>query len=170
MTWLITSLVQSTFSLCLLTYRGKDHWLLWAFSVIQRNKPKRDHGHVPTAPRALRTPALLGMKSLVLSGFLVVYAKGISSKHVFIFKLGFFLKFGFISRHHNPNIHVRMNTCSDPDDLNRKPVLPWQSYEVSQKTWSVFSREKYLLNSTFSQRESTVPAWIIATCSSFLKF
>lgn len=88
-------------------------------------------GLLTTVPRALRTPALLGMKPLVLSGFLVLYAKGVSPKHVFISKHGFFLKFGFTSRHHNPSIHIRMNTCSSPDDLNRKAVLLWKSYEVS---------------------------------------
>lgn len=92
-------------------------------------------GDLTTVPRALRTPAFLGMKPLVLSGFLVLYAKGISPKHVFIFKLGFFLKFGFTSRHHSHNIHVRMNTCSNPNDLNRKAMLPW-------KLWGQFLAEK----------------------------
>lgn len=119
-TWLITCLVQTTFLLSMphnLWKRGaQTTWSFFSHTQTRtQNGPwwynlQRTSQH--PVPRKQRTLAFLRKKSLLLSGFLVLYSKGISPKHIFIFKLGLFSKFDFTSRHHNSNSHVRMNTCS----------------------------------------------------------
>lgn len=115
-TWLITYLVQTTFSLPMPTNSQRkgpqttqsfsSHTQKWAHNGPWWYDLQRASQH--PVPRELRTLALLRMKSLLFSGFLVLYSKGISPKYVFIFKLGLFWKFDFTSRHHNSNSHVRI--------------------------------------------------------------